>query len=96
MLQQITIGKRLFAGFFIVLLFVLVVAGAGQWALTNTVDTAEQVLNVDFAINSASNDLHVAVLDMRRFEKDLFLNIGDKQKETEYSAKWETSRARLD
>jgi len=96
MLQQITIGKRLFAGFFIVLLFVLVVAGAGQWALTNTVDTAEQVLNVDFAINSASNDLHVAVLDLRRFEKDLFLNIGDKQKETDYATKWEGARTKLD
>src|SRR4051794_16620505 len=96
MLQSITIGKRLFAGFFILLAFVLLVAGAGQWALTSSVDTAEQVLNVDFAINSASNDLHIAVLDLRRFEKDLFLNIGDKQKETDYFAKWENARRTLD
>src|SRR6185369_12452122 len=96
MLQQITIGKRLFAGFFIVLIFVLVVAMAGQWALTTTVDTAEQVLNVDFGINSAANDVHVAVLDLRRFEKDLFLNIGDHEKETEYLAKWESARRQLD
>jgi methyl-accepting chemotaxis protein len=96
MLQQITIGKRLFAGFFILLAFVLIVAGAGQWALTSSVDTAEQVLNVDFAINSAANDVHIAVLDLRRFEKDLFLNIGDKQKETDYFAKWENTRHTLD
>jgi methyl-accepting chemotaxis protein len=96
MLQQITIGKRLFIGFFIVLLFVMVVAAAGQWALTSTVATAEQVLTVDFAINSAANDVHVAVLDLRRFEKDLFLNIGDKQKETDYVTKWEAARRTLD
>ena len=96
MLQQITIGKRLFAGFFLLLAFVLVVAGAGQWALTSSVDTAEQVLNVDFAINSAANDVHIAVLDLRRFEKDLFLNIGDKQKEADYTAKWENARHTLD
>jgi len=96
MLQQITIGKRLFAGFVIVLLFVITVAGAGQWALNTTVDTAETVLKVDFAINSAANDVHVAVLDLRRFEKDLFLNIGDKAKEADYLAKWETSRRALD
>ena len=96
MLQHITIGKRLFIGFFIVLLFVMVVAAAGQWALTSTVATAEQVLNVDFAINSAANDVHVAVLDLRRFEKDLFLNIGDHQKETDYLTKWEGARRTLD
>ena len=40
MLQQISISKRLFAGFGLVLAFVLIVAGAGQWALTTSVDTA--------------------------------------------------------
>ena len=96
MLQQITIGKRLFAGFFILLAFVLIVAAAGQWALTSSVDTAEQVLNVDFATNSAANDVNIAVLDMRRFEKDLFLNIGDRQKETDYFSKWDAARRKLD
>ena len=96
MLQQISIGKRLFASFAIVLAFVLIVAGAGQWALTSSVDAAVQVLTVDFGINSAANDAHIAALDLRRFEKDYFINIGDKEKETEYLAKWNDSRQQLD
>ena len=96
MLQQMNIGKRLFASFALILAFVLVVAAAGQWAMSTSVDTAEQVLTVDYGINSASNDAHVATLDLRRFEKDLFLNIGDKAKEAEYLAKWNESREKLD
>ena len=96
MLQQITIGKRLFAAFGIALAFVLVVAAAGQWALTTSVDTAVQVLTVDFGVNSAANDVHIAALDLRRFEKDYFINIGNKDKETEYLAKWNDARQKLD
>ena len=96
MLQQISISKRLFAGFGLVLAFVLIVAGAGQWALTTSVDTAVQVLTVDFGVNSAANDAHIAALDLRRFEKDYFINIGNKDKETEYLAKWSDSRQKLE
>ncbi|PYQ31146.1 MAG: hypothetical protein DMF56_04390 [Acidobacteria bacterium] len=96
MLQQMNIGKRLFASFALILAFVLIVAGAGQWAMTTSVDTAEHVLTVDYGINSASNDAHVATLDLRRFEKDYFINTGDKAKEAEYLAKWNDSRQKLD
>ncbi|HWW60049.1 MAG TPA: MCP four helix bundle domain-containing protein, partial [Thermoanaerobaculia bacterium] len=96
MLQQISIGQRLFASFAIVLLFVILVAGAGQWALTTSVDAAVQVLTIDFGVNAASNDAHIATLDLRRFEKDFFINIGDKEKEAEYLAKWNDARQKLD
>jgi len=96
MLQQLSIAKRLFIGFGILLVFLVVVAGAGQWALTTSVDTATQVLDVDFAINSASNDAHIAALDLRRFEKDTFLNTGDHAKVTDYVAKWNGAHEELE
>jgi methyl-accepting chemotaxis protein len=96
MLQQISISKRLFASFGLVLAFVLAVAAAGQWALTTSADTAVQVLTVDFGVNSAANDVHIAALDLRRFEKDFFINIGDKEKEAEYLAKWGDSRQKVE
>ena len=96
MLQQISISKRLFASFGLVLAFVLVVAAAGQWALTTSADTAVQVLSVDFVVNSAANDARIAALDLRRFEKDFFINIGDKEKEAEYLAKWGDSRQKVE
>src|SRR5438128_8974328 len=96
MLQQISIGKRLFAGFGILLAFVIIVAAAGQWGLTTSVDTASNVMNVDVAVAAASNDAHIATVDMRRFEKDYYLNIGNAEKEAEYLAKWEKSRRTFD
>jgi methyl-accepting chemotaxis protein len=96
MLQQISIGKRLFAGFGVLLLFVLLVATAGQWALNRSVDTAMQVFNVDVAVSSSANDANIATLDLRRFEKDIFLNIGNAEKQTEYLGKWNEAKRRLD
>jgi methyl-accepting chemotaxis protein len=89
MLQQITIGKRLFAGFGIVLAFVILIAIAGQWALTTNVETATHVVNVDAASNRAANDLHIALINMRRYEKDVFINFGDRVKQNEYIQKWD-------
>ncbi len=96
MLQQISIGKRLFLGFSSVLLFVVAVAVAGQWALTSTVDTVQYALNVDYAISTTADDVHAGVLELRRFEKDLFLNVGDSSKQQEYRGKWESARLSLD
>jgi methyl-accepting chemotaxis protein len=96
MLQQITIGKRLFAGFGILLAFVLIVAGAGQWGLTTSVDTATRVMNVDVEMSAKANDALIATIDMRRYEKDYFLNIGDSSREADYLAKWEKARRGLD
>src|SRR4029079_16467028 len=96
MLQQISIGKRLFAGFGILLAFVIVVAAAGQWGLTTSVETASNVMTVDVGVAAHANDAHIATLDLRRFEKDLFLNIGNKDKETEYLGKWDKARRDLD
>ena len=60
MLQQISISKRLFAGFGLVLAFVLIVAGAGQWALTTSVDTAVQVLTVGVMADAVSEVVDIA------------------------------------
>jgi methyl-accepting chemotaxis protein len=96
MFQSMSIGKRLSASFVLVLAFVMVVAAAGQWALSTSTETALQVLNVDFAINSASNDAQTDALNLRRFEKDLFLNCADNEKRTEYFGKWNDARRDLD
>ncbi|HEV8435722.1 MAG TPA: methyl-accepting chemotaxis protein [Thermoanaerobaculia bacterium] len=96
MLQQITIGKRLFAGFGILVAFLAVVAITGQWGLGTAVDTAMKAMNVDVAIAGFANDAKIATIDMRRYEKDYFLNIGDRDKETEYLGKWEKARRELD
>jgi methyl-accepting chemotaxis protein len=96
MLQQMTIGKRLFAAFTLVLIFLIAVAVAGQWGLATSAQTAARVLEVDFPINTAANDAHIAVLDLRRFEKDYFINAGNKAKESEYLGKWNDTRSHFE
>ena len=92
MLQQMTIGKRLFAAFTLVLLFLIAIAVVGQWGLSLSAATAEHALTVEFPINSAVNDAHIAVLDLRRYEKDYFINLGDRVKEADYMGKWSDAR----
>src|SRR6478672_2069160 len=96
MLQKFSIATRLFAAFSVALLFVILVAAAGQWALTTSVDTAVEVLNVDFVANGAANDTHIAGLDLRRFEKDYFINIGDPAKQADYMTKFNASLQALE
>jgi methyl-accepting chemotaxis protein len=96
MLQQMTIGKRLFAAFTLVLVFLIAVAVVGQWGLATSAQTAARVLDVDFPINASANDAHIAVLDLRRFEKDYFLNAGDKVKQSEYLGKWNDARSHFE
>jgi methyl-accepting chemotaxis protein len=96
MLQQITIGKRLFAGFGILVAFLAIVAITGQWGLGIAVDTAMKAMNVDVAVAAFANDAKIATVDMRRYEKDYFLNIGDRDKETEYLGKWEKAHREFD
>ena len=90
-LQQMSIGKRLFAAFTLVLLFLIAVAVVGQWGLSKSASTGAHVLEVEFPINSAANDAHIAVLELRRYEKDYFINLGDRVKEADYMAKWADS-----
>jgi methyl-accepting chemotaxis protein len=93
MLQHISIGKRLFAGFGLVLAFVLVVAMAGQWALRTTVAEATGVVDGEVAVYTEASRLVEAALDLRRYEKDLFLNMGNDEKESEYLGKWQHALA---
>jgi methyl-accepting chemotaxis protein len=95
MLQRLSIAARLFTAFSIALLFVIIVAGAGQWALTKSADTAVETFSTDFAANSAANDAHIAGLDLRRYEKDYFINIGDPEKQADYFKKYEAAKQAL-
>jgi len=96
MLQKISIGTRLFTAFAMALFFVILVAGAGQWALMTSSRMAVDTLTNDFAANTASNDAHIAGLNLRRFEKDYFINIGNAEKQADYAKKFEETKEKLD
>jgi methyl-accepting chemotaxis protein len=89
------IGQRLAFTFTIALVLVAIVAGAGFWGLSQTVQTTHTILRGDAKIMEQAMKAEVNTLSLRRYEKDTFLNLGDETKFADYSAKWATAREQL-
>src|SRR5229473_7799886 len=89
------IGKRLGLAFGISILLVAVVAVAGFWGLSQAVQTTYGILHHDAKMMEQASQAQANGLELRRYEKDEFLNIGDAQKESDYSDKWNKEQADL-
>ena len=89
------IGKRLGLAFGISIMLVAVVAVAGFWGLSQAVQTTYEILHHDAKMMEQASQAQANGLGLRRYEKDYFLNIGDKEKETGYTDKWNKEHADL-
>src|SRR5437764_12928661 len=89
------IGMRLGLAFGFSVLLVAVVAVAGFWGLSQAVQTTYSILHHDAKLMEQASQAQANGLGLRRYEKDLFLNIGDQQKESDYSDKWNKEHADL-
>ncbi|MBI3397819.1 MAG: methyl-accepting chemotaxis protein, partial [Deltaproteobacteria bacterium] len=88
MLKNMKIGIRLGLGFGLILLLLVVVGISGYWGINSVSGTIKTALQTDGNIAEHSARARANVLGLRRFEKDLYLNIGSPEKETEYQKKW--------
>ena len=79
---------RLALGFACVVLMLLIVGGAGYWGVTSVKATATHMLEEDGAFSEHSARGRANVLGLRRFEKDMFINIGASDKVDKYYAEW--------
>jgi len=93
MLSNWKIGKRLTLAFTLTLVLVGVVAAAGFWGLSRMVSTVSAILARDVKLMELATDLESKTLNLRRFEKDVFLNVADVEKVDEYSGKWKAAHA---
>lgn len=82
------LGKRLALAFGSIVLLLLMTAGSGYWGLREISNVTLHMLNNDLKISEYSDQVRAHTLGMRRFEKDVFLNVTDSSKLDEYSAKW--------
>src|SRR5687768_15865462 len=89
------IGRRMALAFGSLLALMVTVAGVGYWGLDVTAGLAQKILAVDATLVEHSQRARSNTLGLRRFEKDLFLNIGDPDKERDYLAKWTEERDKL-
>jgi methyl-accepting chemotaxis protein len=87
-------------GIVIMALLIVAVAMSGKLGLRQVVDRTQDILVRDAHVSEEALQAHVATLQLRRFEKDYFLNIGAPDVQAEYLEKWQRAReallARLD
>jgi len=90
-MRNFGIGKKIAFGLSLVVMLMVIVAGSGYWAVTVTNKTIQTILGRDSNLAINSLIARVRILDLRRFEKDYELNIGDKKAQEGYFTKWSDS-----
>jgi methyl-accepting chemotaxis protein len=88
MLSRMNIGTRMGVAFATLVCLALALAASGYWGLATVTQSADHILSVDVVAADTSGQVQAATLDLRRFEKDYFLNIADVAKRNEYLNKW--------
>jgi methyl-accepting chemotaxis protein len=90
--QNLNIRKLLGLGFGSVLILVIGVAFLGYWGVYSVSELAlkefRDMLQTDAAIAEHSARAQADVMGLRRFEKDIFLNLEAKEKMDDYYKKW--------
>ena len=96
MLKKLSIGKRLGLAFATLGALMLIVAAAGYWGTRQASDLALEYVKVESPLVEHAQRARANTLGLRRYEKDVFLNIKSAEKVAEYVEKWNDQRSRLD
>ncbi|HEY5759879.1 MAG TPA: methyl-accepting chemotaxis protein [Steroidobacter sp.] len=91
MLNHLTIRTRLLLAFGVICTLMVIAAIAGGLGTRNTVTTATRTMHGELRLAQVATELRVDVLQLRRFEKDVFINIEAADKVQDYRDKWEQS-----
>jgi methyl-accepting chemotaxis protein len=95
MLKNMSIGRRLAIGFGLIVLLLISMALSGYWGLEAITRETLNVLNGDARVVTIAARAKSTTLELRRFEKDTFLNVEDSQIRAQYAAKWDAQRQKL-
>lgn len=88
MLKNVKISRRLLLGFGAVLLLLFVVAGTGYWGLDAVEQETISMLHGDSRLAEFAALAKECTLELRRAEKDSFLNIDTPNVREDYIATW--------
>ncbi|MBJ6800455.1 methyl-accepting chemotaxis protein [Geomonas propionica] len=95
MLKNMKIGTRLLLSFGLVVLLLAGIAGTGYWGVKESENTIVNILDTEAKIAEHAARARSNVVGMRRYEKDMFLNIADAKQVGEYYAKWKEEETKL-
>ncbi|WP_347986802.1 methyl-accepting chemotaxis protein [Methylomonas sp. AM2-LC] len=91
-LDDFKVGVRLGGGFGISVLFLIFVSFMGYYGLTTISKAAESIILEDEGIMELAYQAEINFLQLRRFEKDMFINIDDSAEQTSYLTKWRNAQ----
>jgi methyl-accepting chemotaxis protein len=89
-MTEVSVKIKLWSLIAIMLLFIVGVGAVGYATLNRGENTLKTLVNKDEAFLNFPDQLHLKIIQLRRFEKDYFLNIGDAAKQQAYLKKYET------
>jgi twitching motility protein PilJ len=91
-LSQLSVGRRIIAAFGVVTALLLVLAVVGFVTVDDMADETDYALKVNAATSEHAAKARIALGDLRRFEKDFFIHLGDTAKEADYESQWNSER----
>lgn len=94
-LGNLGIGRRLSIGFGLVLLLLVAISICGYWGVSATSNATIKMLQGDALVSENAARARANVNAMRRFEKDIFLNLGSETDEQKYFKQWNDQHQHL-
>jgi methyl-accepting chemotaxis protein len=96
MLRNMSIGKKLASSYGALVALMVVVAGLGYWGLSRTSGLMRWLLQNEVKLLEHSGRLRADSLQLRRYEKDFFINVGSVDKREEYFDKWKQEQRNVE
>src|SRR5919108_2657528 len=93
--MRLTVGRKLMSLAGLGVALTLVVGGFGYAGTQRTAAQTRALVAGEARIVEHAGSVRAHILSLRRFEKDLYLNLGDAPKEADYLKKWEEQRTQL-
>lgn len=85
----VSLKAKLIGGFLITSLITLIVGGIGYFRISNNIHRVDTMVTQDVYFLEQTKEFKILALQHRRYEKDLFLNIGNKKKQEGYLKKFD-------
>jgi len=92
-MTEISVKSKLWTLIAIMLLLIISVGAVGFMSLDRSMATLQELVDQDEAFMNLTDQVHLKIIQLRRFEKDYFLNIGTPEKQREYLQKYQEIEA---
>ncbi|MDH4161459.1 MAG: methyl-accepting chemotaxis protein [Nitrospirota bacterium] len=89
MLKDMKIGNRLNLGFGLLVLMIVIVGASAFLGISSIKTQTQHLVEEEGRVARTAAEVHPHILNLRRYEKDVLLNMGSREKVSEYGKKWE-------